>query len=146
MHSWRDGLSPAAQADLDRLLDSGLRLAQSHLAQTSEFTPFPLIVDVDGRLLAVDLDVSSLGKHPDEAEIGKAAAAQLRHLAPSARGTALVSNTRLAKGRTDAIEIKLEHSEGAALLVLLPYKRPTFGGRTDYGELKAFPGSREVWG
>lgn len=145
MHSWRDGQSPAAQADLDRLLDSGLRLAQGHLAEASEFSPFPLIVDVDGRLLAVDLDLSALGKHPDALAIAEAAAGQLRHLGASARCTALVENTRLSKERTDAIEIRLEHREGAALVVLLPYKRAKFGNRTEYGELRAFPGKREVW-
>ena len=145
MHSWRDQLSPAAQAELDKLLDAGLRLAQQNLAKTSEFAPFPLIVDVDGRLLAVDLDTSELGKHPDSVAISDAATAQLKHLARSARCTALVTNTRLSREKTDAIEVRLEHRDGAALLVLLPYKRPKFGGNVEFGQLRAFPGEREVW-
>ncbi|MDF1478549.1 hypothetical protein PYV02_05560 [Leifsonia sp. H3M29-4] len=145
MHSWRDALSAAAQADIDRLLDSGLRLAQQHLVAASEFDPFAIIVAVDGRLLAVDLDTSELGKHPEAEAISLAARAQLRHLAPSARCTALVTNTRLSRERTDAIEVRLEHREGVALIVLLPYKRPKFGGTTQYGEAAAYPGVREVW-
>jgi hypothetical protein len=145
MHSWRDALSAAAQADVDRLLDNGLRLAQQHLVAASEFDPFAIIVAVDGRLLAVDLDTSELGKHPDAEAISLAARAQLRHLAPSARCTALVTNTRLSRERTDAIEVRLEHREGVGLIVLLPYKRPKFGGTTQYGEPAAYPGAREVW-
>lgn len=145
MHSWRDGLDAADQADLDRLLDSGLRLAQSKLVATSEFEPFPLMLATDDRLLAVDLDTSELGKHPEAEAIRSAAVAQLRHLAASARCTAVVSNTRLSKERTDAIEVRLEHRAGTALLVLLPYKRPRFGGQTEWGQLSAYPAKPLVW-
>jgi hypothetical protein len=146
MHSWRDGLSAAAQTDLDRVLDTALGLARRSLAEASEFDPFALVTDVEGRLLAVDLDTSALGKHPDSAAIAHATAAQLKTLTASARCTALTLNTRLSQPRTDALEVRLEHREGAALLVLLPYKRPKFGGRLEFGELKAFPGIPEVWG
>jgi hypothetical protein len=145
MQSWRDGLSVPAQADVDRLLDSALRLAQQNLVQASEFDPFALIAAVDGRLLAVDLDVSGLGKHPDSVAIMAATAAQLKTLASSARCTALAGNTRLSQEKTDAIEVRIEHREGIALLVLLPYKRPKFGGTIEYGDLKAFPARPEVW-
>jgi hypothetical protein len=145
MQSWRDALSAPAQADVDRLLDSAIRLAQQSLAQASEFDPFALVAAVDGRLLAVDLDVSGLGKHPDSVAIMAATAAQLKTLASSARCTALAGNTRLSQEKTDAIEVRIEHREGVALLVLLPYKRPKFGGRIEYGEPRAFPGKREIW-
>jgi hypothetical protein len=145
MHSWRDGLPAASQADVDRLLDTGLRLAQQHLVAASEFDPFAILVSVDGRLLAVDLDTSELGKHPEAEAISLAARAQLRHLAPSARCTALVTNTRLSRERTDAVEVRLEHADGVALIVLLPYRRPKFGGTTEYGEAAAYPAPREVW-
>ncbi|MFZ2965141.1 MAG: hypothetical protein WA006_10725 [Rhodoglobus sp.] len=145
MHSWRDGLPAASQADIDRLLDTGLRLARQRLVDASEFEPFAILIAVDGRLLAVDLDTSELGKHPEAEAISLAARAQLRHLAPSARCTALVTNTRLSRERTDAVEVRLEHQDGVALIVLLPYKRPRFGGTTEYGEPAAYPGTREVW-
>ena len=145
MHSWRDDLSAAALADVDRLLDTAIRLAQQNLARTSEFDPFALVTDGDGRLLAVELDTAALGKHPDSEMIADATAAQLRHLSPSARCSALTLNTRLSRERTNALEVRLEHRDGVALLVLLPHKRPTFGGNVEYGQLKAFPGKRDVW-
>ena len=145
MHSWRDGLSAATQAELDRLLDAALRLAQERLTNASEFDPFAILIAIDGRLLAVDLETSELGKHPEAEAISLAARAQLRTLAPTAHCTALVTNTRISRDRTDAIEVRLEHRDGVALIVLLPYKRPRFGGTTDYGQLAAYPGTREVW-
>jgi hypothetical protein len=145
MTSWRDGVSPAALADLDTMVSAAFRIAQQHLAESSEFAPFALVTSADGRLLAVDLDTSALGKHPEADEIAEATRAQLRTLAGSVRGTSLTLNTRLSRERTDAIEVRLEHREGVALLVLLPYKRPKFGGRVEYGAPKTFVGTAEVW-
>ena len=146
MHSWRDGLSVAAQADLDQVLDASLGLARRSLAEASEFDPFALVTDVEGRLLAVDVDTSALGKHPDSLAIARGITTQLKTLTDSARCTALTLNTRLSQERTDALEVRLDHREGASLIVLLPYKRPKFGGRLEFGELKAFAGPRDVWG
>lgn len=133
------------QADLDRVLDASMAIAQRALASSSEFDPFAVIIDGSGRLLAVDLDTSALGKHPDAAAIEEATVAQLRGLADTARCTGLTVNTRLSRERTDAIEVRLEHRDGGCLLVLLPYKRQRFGGVIDYGALATFAGVPEVW-
>jgi hypothetical protein len=77
--------------------------------------------------------------------IRNAAVAQLRHLASSAKCTAVIANTRLSRERTDAIEVRLEHNGGVALLVLQPYKRPRFGGPTEYGQPAAYPAKPLVW-
>ncbi|CAN5250504.1 hypothetical protein BH11ACT4_BH11ACT4_20800 [soil metagenome] len=145
MTSWRDGLGATAQDDLDRLLDSALTIARGNLAQASEFDPFALVVDDAGRLLATDWDTSALGKHPDVEEVIAAAIVQLREIAPSSRATAMVINTQLLQDKTDAVEVRLEHRDGAAVVVLLRYKRARFGPRVDYGELSAFVGTPEVW-
>lgn len=145
MTSWRDGLSPAAQTDLDRLLDSALTIARANLAKASEFEPFALVADGDGRLLATDWDTSALGKHPDVEEVLAAALVQLRHIGQTSRATALVINTHLLQDKTDAVEVRLEHREGAAVVVLLRYKRARFGPHIEFGELSAFTGAREVW-
>ena len=138
-------LSSAARAELDRMLETSLRMAKGHLDRASEFDPFSLVTDRDGRLLAVDLDKSGLGKHPDSELIAAALVGQLRHIADTLRCTALTVNSRLSEEKTDALEVRLEHREGAAVLVLLPYKRPTFGGIIEYGELRVFPSPVEIW-
>lgn len=145
MTSWRDGLSPAAQADLDRLLDSALGIARANLAKASEFEPFALVADGDGRLLGTDWDTSALGKHPEVEDVLTAALVQLRHIGRTSRATALVVNTQLAKDRSDAVEVRLEHREGVAVVVLLPYKRARFGPAIEFGELSAFAGTPEIF-
>ncbi|TAL42254.1 MAG: hypothetical protein EPN91_08935 [Salinibacterium sp.] len=146
MHfSWRDGVSDAAQADLDRILDAGLEVARKELDKSSEFDPFALFTDGDGGLLSVKQDMGAFGKHPDSVAIINDANAKLKKVSVSARCTALVVNTRLSAEKTDAIEVHLEHREGTALLVLLPYKRK-LTGKVDFGDLKAFICMPEVWG
>jgi hypothetical protein len=146
MHfSWRDGVSDAAQTDLDRILDAGLDVARTELGKASEFDPFALFTDADGGLLSIKQDMGAFGKHPDSGAIINDANVKLRKVSASARCTALVVNTRLSAEKTDAIEVHLEHREGASLLVLLPYKRK-FNGKVDFGELKAFICMPEVWG
>ena len=131
--------------ELDALLAASLRIAQQHLSEAASFDPFVLVTGSDGRMLAAEVDRSELGRHPESEELAQAATQQLVGLAPSVRGTALTLNARLAKERTDAIEVRLEHRDGTALLVLLPYKRPKFGGRIEYGEVRTFRGAHDVW-
>ena len=140
-----DALGEAARADLDALLNAALRIAKGNLAQAAEFDPFVLVTALDGRVLAADIDRSQLEGHPESAELVETATAQLTGLAASVRATAITLNARLAKERSDAIEVRLDHSDGASLVVLLPYKRPKFGGRTEYGDAKTFRGEYEVW-
>ena len=140
-----EALGEAAQSDLDALLAAALRIAQGHLAQAAEFDPFVLVTALDGRLLAAEIDRSQLEPHPESAELVEAATAQLPGLTASVRATALALNARLAKERSDAIEVRLDHSDGTSLVVLLPYKRPKFGGRIEYGDAKSFRGEHEVW-
>lgn len=140
-----DALGDTARSDLDGLLAAALRTAQQHLAQAAEFEPFVLVVSTDGRMLAAEVDRSQLDNHPEAEEVARTATAQLVGLADSVRATALTLNTRLSKERSDAVEVRLEHRDGVSLLVLQPYKRPKFGGRIEYGELRTYRGAHEVW-
>ncbi len=139
------GIGPSAQVELDRLLSTALSLARQHLSESSDFEPFAIVIDREARILAVDWDTSPLGKHPEVEQIIEAAVAQLRHIRASARATALVINTRVARDRTDAVEVRMEHAEGKALLVLLPYKRAKFGSLVEYGSFTAYAGKPEIW-
>ena len=145
MPSPRVVLSASAQSDVDSTLDAAIRVAQQHLAESSEFDPFALVTDLDGRLLAADVDLSSLGKHPESDRIADATVNQLHSIATTIRCAALTVNTRLSEMKTDAVEVRIEHREGAALLVFLPYKRPRFGGGIDFGDLRAYPAAPNIW-
>lgn len=140
-----DALGDAAGSTLDALLAASLRIAQVHLTEAASFDPFVLVTNSEGRMLAAEIDRSKLGRHPESEEIADAATTQLVGLAASVSATALTLNTRLAKERSDAIEVRLDHCDGLSLLVLLPYKRPKFGGRVEYGEMRSYRGAHDVW-
>jgi hypothetical protein len=141
----RDVLSIAAQGDIDSMLAAALRLAQARLTDSSAFDPFALVIDLEGRLLSAEVDLAGLGKHPESEQIAEAITIQLRTVASTARASAIIVNTRLSERKTDAVEVRLEHREGVALLVLLPYKRARFGGTIDFGDLMPFPAKQEIF-
>jgi len=145
MASWRDDTSAAAQAELDSLLDTGLRLARGHLDKASEFTPFAIFLSDERKYILVEYDSESKGKVPAVETILVNLLEQLRTLGSQARCTAIVLNTRLEKERSDALEFRLEHREGGSVVVLQPYKRALFGGSTDYEQPHAYTGKRLVW-
>ena len=145
MHSWGDATGEAAQADLDRLLDAAIRFARARLSEALLFEPAALLISEDGRVLEVDQDRSALGKHPEVEDLVRTAVLHLRQVRDQSRCTALVINTRLPKERTDAVEVRLEHRDGASAAVLLPYKKATFSGHTEYGNLRAFVARPLVW-
>jgi hypothetical protein len=140
-----DALGDEARAELDALLTAALRIAQQELDHAAAFDPFVLVTGADGRMLSAEIDRSQLGRHPESEELEQAATAQLAGLAASVRATALTLTTRLAKERSDAIEVRLDHRDGASFVVLLPFTRPKFGGRTEYGDTMTYRGAREVW-
>ena len=133
------------RADLDALLAAALRIAQREIEQVAAFDPFVLVVGSDGRMLSAEIDRSQLARHPESEELAQAATEQLSGLAASVRATALTVTTRLAKERSDAIEVRLDHRGGTSLVVIMPFKRPKFGGRIEYGDTSSFRGAHEVW-
>ncbi len=134
-----------AQADVDRLMGMAVHLGKSRLAEAAEFDPIAILVDADDRLLEVEVDTSALGKHPETEDLIDTAIAQLRLARSAAKGTALVINTRLSKERVDAIEVRLEHRDGLSMVVLLRYKRATFGNRTEYEAPTVYSSPPAIW-
>jgi dihydropteroate synthase len=145
MTSWREALSDGARADVDQLVDSGLAVAKSRLQTLAFFPPVPIFANGQGAIMQVAHDPSLLGRKATATEVADDAVEQLKKVRDSARGVALVTSTHLAKERTDAVEVWIEHREGIAVSVILPYQRPTLGGVITFGQLRAFAATRRVW-
>lgn len=60
------------------------------------------------------------------------------------RAIAIVADVRTSDW--DAVRVELEHRDGHAIAVLLPYKKKRFGRGIAYGSLRAAAGTRRVWG
>ena len=142
MASWRETASQQTQDDLDRLLELTLPFAQQQLAAHGELFPFAAAVDVDGepRLISAD---PSLGERPASMDVLDQLVGGLREQAGDLRAAALVADVRA--GESDAVRVELEHRDGQAICVLLPYKRKRLRRGVDYGELAAAPGRQHIW-
>lgn len=145
MTSWREALSDGARADVDQLVDSGLAVAKSRLQTLAFFPPVPIFANEQGAIMQVAHDPSGLGRKATATAVADDAVEQLKKVKEYARGVALITSTHLAKERTDAVEVWVEHGEGIAVSIILPYQRPTLGGVITFGQLRAFAGARRVW-
>jgi hypothetical protein len=141
--SWRDQISHAGQDDLDGLLAAVLPLGQKMLAEHGEFFPYGATVSLDGQVRMVAPYDGT--EQPRSADLLSLMHDSARAGAEAIRAAAFVFDVRLA-GSTpgDAIRVELEHREGIALAVMLPYR--VMDGDVEYGNLTAGPAEQRVWG
>jgi hypothetical protein len=148
--SWRDDTSQQVQDELDDLLDVSLRAAQQRLDDLGEFYPFAVTIAEVGRVGVLSPQVHTRPRAvADVAEVFELCWTTLRGEADTARAAAVVTNVGGPDG--DAIAVALEHREGPAIEVFLPYvaqgrtngKKPP--QRHRFGELQAAPGQSRIW-
>jgi hypothetical protein len=150
MTSWRDETSQQTQDELDELLDVSIRAAQQQLDAAGEFYPFAVALDEPGKTHLVTPEVKTGPREiADVTEVFAMCWEALRAEAGSLRAGSVVTNVGGPDG--DAIAVALEHREGPALEVFLPYEAQgkTRGKKPAqkhlYGDLQAAPGQRRVW-
>lgn len=142
MSSWRDIASPQAQNDLDSLVGAVLGFAQQQLAAHGEFFPFAAAVNADGTTEMVAPDLHD--EHPRSADVIDACVAALVSQRDSIRAGAIVADIRLPDQSSDAIRVDLEHAEGHALTVVLPYAKRR-RNKIDYAPIQAHAGHHRIW-
>jgi hypothetical protein len=143
MPSWRDSASPHAQADLDALLNSLLGFAQQQLASHGEFHPYAAAIRTDGRTEMMAGRLEAASEHPAAADIVASCVAELTSLQHMIRAAAITTDVYLPDLGSDAIEICLEHAEGQALRIHLPYAKRR--KEISYGSIRASAGTRRIW-
>ena len=141
MTSWRDSASRQAQDDLDGLLNITLPFAQQMLADHGEFYPFGATVTSSGqkRLLAGELG----REHPASGDVLSLLVEGLRRDRDGLRAVAMCTDVRLLDG--DAVRVELEHQDGQAVAVLLPYRKKRFGRGVEYDDLRGGTADKQVW-
>ena len=141
--SWRDSASQQAQYDLDRLVNEALPLAQETLDKSGEFYPYGVAVALDGatRMIAGD---PGEGEHPASTDVIATMLEGLTRTRDELRAIAIAADVRTSA--SDAIRVELEHRDGHAIAVLLPYKKKRFRRGIEYGSLSAAASTRRVWG
>ena len=142
MSSWRDAATPECQADLDGLLNQALPLAKHMLDLRGGFYPGGFAITTEGqtRLLAAY-------EGPEFPASDDMLALLIRGVQASRdelRATAFFCDVRLPD--VDAIRVELEHRDGPAIAVLLPYQRAGDpAAQIQYLPLRASEGRRQIW-
>lgn len=142
MTSWRKTASASAQEDLDGLLNLVLPLAQELLGKNGRFYPFGASVSTDGEASLTAAD-PALGDHPQPDRVLAGVYDGARAAAAETRAAAVVSDV-LIEG-SDAVQVDLEHRDGIALVVFVPYQPATFKRVPTFREMSVVPGEPRVW-
>jgi hypothetical protein len=137
---WITDLPAEVAADFDALLDRLMPLAQNRLESAG--VCFPVAAAFDAKGSATDLIDPADAKESvrDRLDI---VYTTLRDRAEWLRTIAVAADVR-ALG-VDSLRVTLEHRDGKAVDVFLPYTRSRWRGKVAYGEVRvvsAYPG---VW-
>jgi hypothetical protein len=137
----------APRDELDELLDVLLTFAQEQLAKHDALLPFGASLSAGGEVaLAAAQPETDDATAADLAELllaglrGRAAAGEIR-------AAAVCTDVRIdhpEHGPTDALRVVLEHTDGDAADVYLPYEQHGPSER-DYGELVALARERTIF-
>jgi hypothetical protein len=143
--SWREATSEGAQADLDALAEVSLDFAQHMLGKRGEYYPFAAGVTTAGEIEMINVGPDVVGEHPASTDVINALCGLLNGMREELRAAAIVSDVRLTELNTDAIDVALEHAEGTALTVQLPYPKRRLRRGIEYGRMHASAGQARIW-
>ena len=140
---WRATTSRRAQDDLDTLFVDSLQAAATSLAENDTFAPFMLVIGEAGdKGMRVPRDPPT-GRSEDE--LVRLLQVTNDQLALRARATVL-DVVASAPFSGDAIKVKLEHREGIAIDMLVPYMADHGSVTIDAESADAASGRRLLWG
>jgi hypothetical protein len=138
-----------ARPDLDALLNVALPFAQEMLAKRGQFYPFGATMKSDGEINQTAGYTGEEFPEPQQLINLLMGAYKVQAAKGELRATALCFDSRtIPPGQTeksDAICVRLEHADGEAVDVFLPYRKGWFGKIT-YSDLFASQGERLVFG
>jgi hypothetical protein len=130
----------SGKADCDALFKVAMPMARPLVDRFGEFYPFAMTMDRAGVIAGVSASPSS--DRPSVSEVWTSLRDSLRGLAASGnvKAVAICVNTKITMGETvrDAITVFVEHEDGPALEVVVPYQRAG-EGRVTYEAPMARP-------
>jgi hypothetical protein len=142
MASWRDTASQTVQDDLDVLFSAVLPFAEQTLGKSGEMYPFGASIDDDGQvaMLAAAL---GLDDRPLSDDVLASLYVGAQEQSSQCRAFAFVADVRANGG--DAVRVEVEHREGVALALLVPYARSRFKKTVTLGAMSVSVGPTRVW-
>jgi hypothetical protein len=138
---WRASLSQAAQADLDRLFADSIQVAAIGL-EHQNLAPFMLVIATNGDRAMRNLGAPSRQRSVDAV----ITALQNETDAENLRARATVMDVTVREPFAgDAINVRLEHREGQAIDILVPYRTTDDGITIDGQAMKASVDVARLW-
>lgn len=128
---------------MDAMLAAALPFAQQMLDKHGAFAPYAVSMNSAGEIGMVAAHAAS--EHPETAEVLADLYDGLRTQSVTLRAVGVASDVTLANSGEDAIHLEIEHREGVALGVVLPYRKNVPGKGVAYGGMSAIPAQRRVW-
>ncbi|MGQ0464422.1 MAG: hypothetical protein ACT4QG_03775 [Sporichthyaceae bacterium] len=135
--------SDEVQEELNGLLNVALEVAADQLSTVGEFYPFAVALGLDEEVRLVAPDMGG-EEHPDSEMVLARCFEALASAHGDVRAAAVTADVWLNEADTDAVRVDLEHVDGLALRILLPYSKSA-DGELAFGELIAEQGDRAVW-
>ncbi|HEX3680498.1 MAG TPA: hypothetical protein VHU90_12310 [Galbitalea sp.] len=145
MTNWRDGASDEVQDDFDRLAEVTIAAARNFLDQGGDFIPFPMVIKADGELALIGLEQPVTPSVPDPGAVLAGIVNLFRERRNSIRALAIGVDVQVPEEATDAIEVRLEHRDGLAVTVLVPYQIDSLDDTYIYDEPRIQDGDRQIW-
>lgn len=145
MTEWRETATEATQDDLDRLADVTIAAARNFLDRNGQFIPFPMAVKADGELALIGLVQPDTPEYPVVEEVVDGIVDLFRDRRDSIRALAIASDVTIPSEQVDAIEVRLEHRDGIAITVLVPYRADPLDDSYEYDEPRAQEGEHVIW-
>jgi len=138
--------------ELEKLLGATVPFAKDMLDKYGEFYPYGAALQTDDQVGL--LQGGPEGDSPPVQEVLDAVMEALREEAGEGkiRACAVCIDMRVARPgeteKTDAVCVQLEHSDGEAIDVYIPYSKSTDGeddGGVEFGEMFAGPGEARIF-
>jgi hypothetical protein len=138
MSSWRDGVSDEVQAELDKAWLAAVTFAETMLERQGAFYPYAVKLTEAGDTEMVTVPagaedalqtlVDGLASHRATLRVG-----------------AVVAAMHLESIDSDAVRVDIEHREGVALTLVLPYTRKKLRKKVEWGDTQSMLVEPRIW-
>jgi hypothetical protein len=143
MDSWRGSVPEAVQDHVDGMYSYALEAATAFLTKRGEFFPFSYWLFDDDDVAPVHAD-PGLGERPASVEVLKTLTEAARTERARLQTVATAADVTLLDG-SDAVRIQIEHQDGVALQIVVPYRRRRSTGKVTLGETSVSDADALIW-
>jgi hypothetical protein len=138
MSNWGDDLSEVAKTEMDQVVTAAVTFAKGMLEGQGAFYPYAVKLTEAGE---TEMATVPAGAEDALATLVEMLAAQRFEL----RAGAVVAAAHFESIASDAVRVDIEHRDGAALTLVLPYTRKKLRKKIEWGEMQSMVVNPRIW-